>query len=367
VPPGRVRRPVTAVLLALVVVLAAGAGVTASSIEPATVSTLSTAPELFAQTVGDPPGTALREKRLDALPGSWIGGPITASTGDTLTVYVSSALQGADPTVTPQSRAEFIAHLTHGPELSKLTAYFATLEEVQQLCGSQALGCYGDNQLVSFGEPTIDGVTGEEVVRHEYGHHIANNRLNPPWSAIDWGPKNWDSAMGVCQRVTRGSAFPGDESAHYDQNPGEAWAETYRLLDERKNGILTANWDIVSPRFFPTEVAFQAAQQDVLQPYVSGHTSSYTKVLTRKGKKVWLFRLQTPLDGSLAVSALLPKGSLDDVALLSSNGRTVLRHATPAGAKTKRLTTTVCGQRSLYVRVTEKGAPGRVTVTAATP
>jgi len=351
-----------ALLAGLVAVLGAGAGVTASKIQPARA--FSAPPDLFARTVSDPPGTALREKRLDTLPGSWVGGPTTTSTGDAVTVYVSSS---ADPSVTPQTWAEFIAHLTHGPELSSLTAYFAPLDQVQQICGAQALGCYGDNQLVSFSEPVIDGVSPDEVVRHEYGHHIAFNRLNPPWSAIDWGPKNWDSALGICQRVNQSNAFPGDEGSHYDQNPGEAWAETYRLMDERKNGILTASWNIVSPSFFPTDAAYQAAERDVLQPYVSGHTSTYRKLLTKKGKKVWLILLQTPLDGSLAVSAVLPKGSLDDVALLSPNARTVLKHALPAGARTKRLTTTVCGQRSLYVRVTEKGAPGRVSVTATTP
>jgi hypothetical protein len=353
-----IRRLVAVVLVAAAVVLAAGAGVTAQKFT-APVET----PDLFARTISDPPGTGLREKRLAQLPTDWIGGPITTSTGETVTVFVSPSL---GPSVTPQSWAEFITHLTHGPEISKLSAYFGTLDEVQEVCGSQALGCYGDNQLVSLGQPAIDGTTPEEILRHEYGHHIAFNRVNPPWTAVDWGPKNWATTAGICRRVNQGSAFPGDEGVHYDQNPGEAWAETYRLMDERKNGILIASWHIVSPSFFPTDATYAAAERDVLQPWAASHTATFQKRFTKKGKKVWLIHLQTPLDGSLSVSAVLPTGSLDDVALLSSNERTVLKHASLVRTRTKQLSSAVCGQRSLWVRVTAK-APGRVALTAATP
>lgn len=357
--PTPARRLVSTTLVAFAVAFLAGAGATARDIAAPTAT-----PELLARTLSDPPGRALTEKRAAQLPVDWLGGPITASTGETVTVYVSPSL---GPDVTPQSWAEFIAHLTHGPELSKLAAYFGTLDEVQKLCGPQALGCYGQNDLVAFGEPLIDGVAPQEVVRHEYGHHIAFNRVNPPWAAVDWGPKDWASAIGVCRRVTQGSAFPGDEGVHYDQNPGEAWAETYRLMDERRNGIDTRTWTIVSPTFFPSDAAFTAAEEDVVHPWTVGHTTTFRRQFTKKGKKLWLIPLQTPLDGSLSLSATLPRGSLADVALLSANARTVLRHATPTGARTKQLTTTVCGQRSLYVRVTSKGTPGRVSVTASIP
>jgi len=359
VSPATLRRLLAIVPVTLVVALAAGAGVTAT-----TISAPAETPDLFARTISDPPGTGLREKRLAQLPVDWPGGPITTSTGDTVTVFVSPSL---GPSVTPQSWAEFIAHLTHGPEISKLSAYFGTLDEVQELCGAQALGCYGDNELVALGTTAIDGTTPQEIVRHEYGHHIAFNRTNPPWAAVDWGPKNWASTVGVCRRVNEGSAFPGDEGVHYDQNPGEAWAEVYRLMDERKNGILTASWNIVSPSFFPNEVAYTAAEKDVLQPWTAGHTTTYRRLFTKKGKKVWLIRLQTPLDGTLSVSASLPKGAKDDVALLSSNEQTVLRHASLVRVQTKQLTASVCGQRTLWVRVSAKGAPGRVSVTTATP
>jgi hypothetical protein len=90
-------------------------------------------------------------------------------------------------------------------------------------------------------------------------------------------------------------------------------------------------------------------------------------VFTKKAKKMWLIHLQTPLDGSVSVSAVFPKGGLYDVDLVGANRRTVLRRALFSGTRTKRLAASVCGQRSLYVRVKQKGTLGPVSVTAATP
>jgi hypothetical protein len=356
VPVLVVRRVAAGLLAGLLALLATGAPATQSQSTPAAPSVL------FARTLADPPGTKLRRNLLAAE--TWRGGPITTSTGETVTVYVSDAL---DASVTPEQWAEFLVHVAHGPELSMLTAHLTTLDGVEEFCNARALGCYGDNQLVAIGETLIDGTTPDEVVRHEYGHHIAYNRVNPPWAAVDWGPKYWASAAGVCNRVNLGTAFPGDESFHYDQNPGEAWAETYRLMDERRNGILTAGWEIVSPTFFPSEGLLQAAERDVLQPGTAGHATTFRRQFTKNGRKVWLIGLQTPLDGSVSVNALLPKRGPYTVELVAPNKRTVLRRGISSGARTKRLAGNVCGQRSLYVRVTERGATGRVSLTVATP
>jgi hypothetical protein len=296
---------------------------------------------------------------------SWRGGPITTSTGEVVHVQVSDALPVE--AVTPEGWAEFLARSTHGSELSTLTTYLAPLDEVQQLCGARALGCYSGNELVALGENTIDGTTPEEVLRHEYGHHVAFHRLNTPWQAIDWGPKYWASAAGVCARVSRRQAFPGNEGANYSLNPGEAWAEAYRLMDERKNGITTASWGIVSSSFFPDEAALQAAERDVVQPWTRGRTMTFRRTFGKSTAKVWWIPLTTPLDGDLRITATVPNGGLYDVALVSPNHRTVIRRAQWIGQRAKRLTGSVCGQRSLFVRVTRSGAFGRVTVSVSTP
>ena len=315
----------------------------------------------LARSIDAQPSTALRTSRLARV--AERGGPITATTGEVVNVFVSDLL----PAETPEKWAEFIAGLTHGAELSRLTSHIATLEEVQDLCGERALGCYSRNEMVALGETTVEGTTPEEVIRHEYGHHIAYHRLNAPWRAIDWGPKNWASAATVCPRVARSEAFPGNEGRNYSQNPGEAWAEVYRLMDERKAGITTATWPIIVASFFPDETALRAAEIDVLEPWTVNRISKHTRTFGRNTPRVWWIPVQTPLDGDLALTATLPKGGLHEVALVSANRSTVLRRAQWVGQRAKRLTTSVCGQRSSFVRITQGGALGRVALTVSKP
>jgi hypothetical protein len=318
-----------------------------------------------ARAIDSRPGTVLRLDRLARASISWRGGPITTSTGEVVDVRVSDALPLE--TVTPEGWAEFLVKGTHGSEISSLRTYLAPLEEVQQLCGERALGCYRGNSMVALAETTLDGITPEEIVRHEYGHHIAFHRLNSPWRAIEWGPKHWASAANVCQRVSRSAAFPGDQGANYAQNPGEAWAETYRLLDERKAGITAATWHIVDASFFPSEAALQAAERDVLQPWTAGRTTTHRRYFGKSTRRVWWIPISTPLDGELNVAATVPNKGLYEVALVAANRRTVIRRAQWVGQRAKRLAGTVCGQRSLFVRVTRSGALGRVSVSISTP
>ena len=198
-------------------------------------------------------------------------------------VFVSDSL----PLETPEKWAEFIAKLTHGSEISQLDSRLATLAEVQDLCGGNALGCYGQDEMISLGETFPEETTPEEVVRHEYGHHVAAHRQNTPWLALDWGTKHWASAANVCARAARNEAFPGDGGRNYSRNPGEAWAETYRLMDERKNGITTATWPIIAPSFFPDEAALVAAERDVLQPWTARKTTTFRRTFGKSTKKVW--------------------------------------------------------------------------------
>jgi len=288
---------------------------------------------------------------------SWWGRGYTTSTGETVTVSVSDSYPADD--AVGQAWADWFAGLVHGSELQLLHVYVATPQEVQSECGNaDALGCYGSNMLIVPGE-AVDGVDPKLIATHEYGHHVAFNRANPPWIAVDWGPKRWASYANVCARTTAGTAYPGDEADHYRQNPGEAFAETYRLLNETKAGATNFIWPVVDGSFYPDAGALQAVEQDVLQPWTTPTTRS-VRVRFPKGKRVWTLQLATPLDGLLDVDVTLPTGALDDVSLVAA-GR-VLVQGLWSGAHEKKLAYQICGQRSLQLRVVRRARPDSFTV-----
>ena len=321
-------------------------------------------PRVFARSFDSGPVAAIPRTTISRSLPALRGGPITASTGEVVDVRVSDALP---TTVTPETWAEFMVGLVHGPEISRLTAYVVTYDEMQDVCGRNALGCYSAHQMVVPGEVTPDGTTPEEIIRHEYGHHVAFNRVNTPWVAVDWGPKYWASSANVCARVARKEAYPGDQGSNYPSNPGEAWAETYRLMDERKDGITTATWPIISPSFYPSDAALVAAERDVLQPWTASATTVYTHRFPKVARKVWWIRLATPLDGEMRIAATLPKGGEYDVALVGANRTTVLQRAQWVSQRVKRLATTLCGTRAAFVRVTRSGSTGLARVSVTKP
>lgn len=350
----------------LLVVLLAGAalvGAAAVAAVGAPTPASAPAPAAYARSFDSGPMQTFPKARLARTVPTLRGGPTTTSTGEIVDVRVSDSL----PAVTPQQWAEFMVGLVHGPEISLLTAYVVTFDEMQEVCGNNALGCYSANQTVVPGEIAPDGTTPEEILRHEYGHHVAFHRVNDPWVAIEWGPKHWASSANVCARVERGEAFPGNEGSNYSRNPGEAWAETYRLMDERKDGITTATWQIIAPSFYPTEGALLAAERDVVEPWTTSRTTTFTRVFTKTSKKVAWIPLATPLDGELKIAATLPKSGDYDVALVTPDRKKVVQRAQWASQRVKRLATTVCGQRSFLVRVTRNGPPGRARVSVTQP
>jgi hypothetical protein len=361
-PPVRTRScsggPIASAL-AVAALVALGVIGSGSPSERRTALTLDATAQRFHVTEVTP--TTARVSRAASV---WSGGPMTTSTGETVTVYVSAALPVELGTA--QTWAEFLVELVHGPELAALTAYIAPLVEVQEICGPRALGCYGGNRLVAMGE-TMFGITAAEIVRHEYGHHVAGNRLNPPWAAIDWGPKNWASSANICRRAADGSAYPGDEGDRYTLNPGEAWAETYRLMSEAKSGALGSGWQLVDPSFQPDEVALQAAELDVLEPWTVASKTAFRHRFTAKGKRVWSVPIATPLDGDLKITINLPKQGLHDAVLFDRERGRILATGLWAGTSAKRITKTVCGTRSLVLKVSQRGAYGRVVAVVEKP
>jgi hypothetical protein len=197
----------------------------------------------IARASGPIPDALISRPKTQALalaPTGYWGGVYRASTGENVTVYASNAYP-MDPAI-GQRWADFLASLVHGPELSSVNVMLSTPDEIARICGQDALACYSDrgSQLFAPGEDPSSSLSAEAVITHEYGHHVAANRNNAPWDAIDWGPKRWDSSMQVCVAAKQGRLSPGAEDpVRYETNPGEGWAETYRLLNQRRLGLPT--------------------------------------------------------------------------------------------------------------------------------
>jgi hypothetical protein len=295
---------------------------------------------------------------------SWWGGTYTVVGGQRVTVYVSAAYPEADGV--GRQWAEYFAGLVHGAELPMLKAYVAPLSQVAELCGSDyALGCYGGQTLITIGDSS-SGYIPASIAAHEYGHHVAANRSNAPWAAIAWGTKRWASYMNICSRAQAGMVFPGDEGMNYEFNPGEAFAESYRVLIETNGTAVGYDWPIVDPSFRPDVHALDAIRQDVLNPW------SEPSVQTIRGKfaagsRMWTKTIATPLDGDLRVGVTVPGGGGDGVTLLSGDGRTVLGTGSWNSAGGKSLDYRTCGARSLKVRVTRSAAAARFTLRMVVP
>ncbi len=160
---------------------------------------------------------------------------------------------------------------------------------------------------------------------------------------------SWASHMNICARTAQSTAFPGDEGSAYTLNPGEAFAESYRVLNERDRGAPFV-WPIVDPSFIPDNAALDALRQDVVEPW-TGPTRRTFRVRFAPGRRSWTKTLATPLDGQLSAAA----GGPADVQLMDG-ARSVAGGAwTATGGKSFEYQ--VCGVRSFVLRVRRAGGP----------
>jgi hypothetical protein len=307
--------------------------------------------------------TQLAAKALTSAPNGFWGGEYRTAAGEAVTVYASNSYP-MDPAL-GQGWADFLGSLVHGPELSTVTVLLAPSEQIARVCGSEAVACYSPRGglLYTPGEDPDADLSAEAVITHEYGHHVAATRSNTPWPALDWGPKRWASALHVCASVRGGELFPGAEDAeHYAQNPGEGWAETYRVLNERRAGKPESPWQIVSQALYPTPAALVAAEQDVTAPWMRVRTLTRSAALT-SAQKTRTFTVATPLDGPLKVTLRPSAGLRLSVDVFASSTR--VAHAVSKRAVSS--TSTVCGARTYRVRVTALRGHGSVRLTVAEP
>jgi hypothetical protein len=297
---------------------------------------------------GDPrfPDISLAQSlRVSAL-ATW-GGEYTVADGYQVRVLTSDVYPVDD--AANQRVADFLDSALHGPEIQTVTIYRVSPSEITQECGSaDALACYAPDMksIVTPVEPATADFTPQAALLHEYGHHVANSRRNPPFVSVNYGPKRWASYENVCALTRSGRLHPGAESfPEYTLNPGEGWAEAYRVVNEARLGLPQEDI-VVSSRFQPNARAASLVTQDVVNPWKQGPSSTLTGRLAAGRSRT--YRVSTPLDGNLSV-----RGSGDirlSVLGLRSGSRSVK--------------TEICGQRSVKIRVTAKRALRyRLTVT----
>jgi hypothetical protein len=276
------------------------------------------------------------QSRADVPKHAWGGGFLSAD-GEPVDLWVSDAY--AEDRAVGQNWVDYLAQLVHGPELSRVTVFLGKPDEVEFLCGYGAIACYEplDALIMAPAEDIPGSVTAEEALTHEYGHHVSQHRVNPPWEASEYGTKRWATHVGVCTGVARHALFPGDQAGHYRLNPSEIYAESYRVLNERRLGRIESAWRIVDQRYYPDEAGLRALERDVTAPWRAN------TIATRRAPAPRSVTVSTPLDGSFEVRLSGPRYAL---ALADAAGKVLARST---GGRLQGL---VCGQRSLTVRVT---------------
>ncbi len=296
-----------------------------------------------------------------ALPASALAWDGVYPSGDALGTAVHievSASYPVDETL-PQAWAAYLGTLVHGSELARLTLDLAPLPEVQATCGDSALACYdpGTETILASPDDTLDQPLAKEIVAHEYGHHIARNRLDSPLVAEDYGTKRWASYENICARSATGELSPGNEGASYTENPGEAFAESYRVLNLTKEGDTSIDWDIVDRALYPDATALALLEQDIVDPWV-GPTLTHVHGLFGAGV-VRTIGVKTTLDGSFVARLHAPTKAKFWLSLWRGS-KLVARAATAIRYE-------ICGQRALTLKVERLSGSGSFTVDISKP
>ena len=300
------------------------------------------------------------------------GGPTVATDGETVNIFLSDSYP-VDPNLAKQW-ADFMTGLVHGPELKTVSIHLLTLAEVQQrnVCGTDAYACYLPNTGAIYAPETDpDPVTSARgILIHEYGHHIAASQTNPPFVSETYGTKRWATYEDVCARTQSGTLFPGaEQEPQYKLNPGEAFAESYRVLNEQKLGLPLEAWSIVSTTLYPDAGAMAALQEDVTTPWTADTVTTLSAKLTPK-VPTKSFVVETPLDGRLTVKPTQSGKATVSVSLLANTK--AVATSSFGSASGRSLSSTVCGLRRYTVRAKLSGkvtpkTKTTVKLTVATP
>jgi len=286
--------------------------------------------------------------------------------------------------------ARFLVSLPHSSEMRKMTArlspYFMMQSSSQ--CGKDALACYDPSAAslyISWEKPPppSDIFTPRQIAAHEYGHHIAASRWKDGSDdPLAWGPQRWSTAMRVCERAfTDGRSvlsppmYPGDEGNHYADNPGEIWAEDYRIYAASVNGDPLDSWDssVFNPVWEPSQGLLTAVASDVNTPWTGLVTKDWSGRFDN-ANTTFTATVPVPVDGKVrawTVNSGSLKTSITIGKPAGSGGRLLVRPTeTVKGTDNKSHQATsrkLCNTGSATVTVTRKSGTGSWKLSVQSP
>jgi hypothetical protein len=257
----------------------------------------------------------------------------------------------------------------HGPEINELTVHIADLASLYGACGLGATACYfSDTEtMVVSGSPINlnNGMPQGMVIAHEYGHHLEANRSLPGWNASDLGGRHWATNERVCEGVAAGHLFPGDQGAHYWDNPGEAFAQAFATMHYPE--AVPWWWRFAEP----DDDAFEAIRADVADSSRGSKTRWARRLAPRSPSAAT--KVTTSVDGPIGVRLRLPRAARFDLVLRDAGGRVLRRGRILRRAKGKskrpvsQLTYSSCGAREFTVEVRRRAGTGKFQATVLRP
>lgn len=318
------------------------------------------------QVLAPPPGMTVTDSSPEHVTPAMNGDPDggrTFHTTDGSAVQVSVSSYYAPDQMLDQQYVDFLGSLTHGAELNGLKVMIVGPSEIQldEYCGGDAVACYdpGEKQIFVVGDPSYEGVPTSFALAHEYGHHIARSRVNPPFSggALTWGTKRWASTQKICTLASQHKLFPGNPG-HYWDDPGEAMAEEYAITQTTSG----SPWQYTS-MLTPDVRSNSAVLSDVNDPWTGATVTNFAGRI-KSGQRATV-QFDTPLDGSLRMKLTGPSGADFDLLLYSAHG-TLLRISRQPASREK-VAFTVCGQRRMIARVVSYSGAGRARLSISRP
>jgi hypothetical protein len=262
-----------------------------------------------------------------------------------------------------------LAELPHGPEMDRLSVHIADLGSLYRSCGQGATACYypGSQLMVVSGSPVNpnNGMPQAMVIAHEYAHHLEANRSLPGWNASHLGGRHWATHEQVCEGVAAGRLFPGDQRAHYWDNPGEAFAQAYATM--LYPDAVPWWWHFAEP----DAGAFDAIRADVADGS-GGSKVRWARTLAPRSPRA-ATTITTSVDGPIGVRLQQPRAARFDLVLRAADGTVVRRGRVMRRAKGKskrpvsQLTYSSCGTRSFTVEVRRRAGKGRFTAQIQRP